>query len=42
MNKRKVEIIVKDKQEEREGDQHLLIRMSKGKRKVTTTPLENE
>ncbi len=41
MNKRIVKITIEDKQEKKEGDQQLLIRMNKGKRKVTTTTTMN-
>jgi len=41
MNKKIIEITTKDKQEKKEGDQQLLIRMSKGKRKLTTIANEN-
>jgi hypothetical protein len=42
MNKRRIKTTIKDKQEERKGDQQLLIRMNKGKIKVTSIVVENE
>lgn len=41
MNKRIIKITIEDKQEKRKGDQQLLIKMNKGKIKVTPTAAKN-